>query len=104
MLSSMTGFGSGRAVVGEEEIAVELKSVNHKFCEVKPRLPRELSPLEPLVVKAVKDRLARGAVEVTIRRTAMGQSGNVPQVDVALAKEYSRAFSELARIAQFEDR
>ena len=38
MLRSMTGFGAGRAVVGGEEVAVELKSLNHKFCEVKYRL------------------------------------------------------------------
>lgn len=99
----MTGFGSGRAVVGDEELAVELKSLNHKFCEVKARLPRELQSLEPLVVKAVKDRLARGAVEVTVRRTSLGMSGNVPQVDLALAKEYRRALSEIAKATGVED-
>lgn len=103
MLSSMTGFGSGRAVAGDEEIAVELKSLNHKFCEVKARLPRELQALEPVIVKAVKDRLARGAVEVTVRRSAMAQSGNVPQVDTTLAKEYRRAMSELARAVGVDD-
>ena len=43
MLKSMTGFGAGRARVGDEEVSVELRSLNHKFCEVKARLPRELS-------------------------------------------------------------
>lgn len=92
----MTGFGVGRATSGAEEISVELKSVNHKFCEVKPRLPRELSALEPVVVKRVKDRLARGAVEVTVRRQAQTQAGQVPVVDVPLALEYQRALLQLA--------
>ncbi len=92
----MTGFGIGRATSGAEELSVELKSVNHKFCEVKPRLPRELSSLEPLVVKLVKDRLARGAVEVTVRRQTQAQAGQVPVIDVALALEYQRALLELA--------
>lgn len=92
----MTGFGIGRATSGAEELSVELKSVNHKFCEVKPRLPRELSSLEPLVVKLVKDRLARGAVEVTVRRQTQAQAGQVPVVDVALAQEYQRALLDLA--------
>jgi uncharacterized protein (TIGR00255 family) len=96
MLKSMTGFGSGRATVGAEEIAVELRSVNHKFCEVKARLPRELSTLEPTVVKIVKDRLARGAVDVVVKRTARASAGLVPVVDVVLAREYRRAFAELA--------
>src|SRR6185436_8457185 len=96
MLRSMTGFGSGRARVDSEELTVELKSVNHKFCEVKARLPRELGTLEPAVVKSVKDALARGAVEVFVKRQLLGASSSVPQVDVALAREYHRALKEVA--------
>jgi len=96
MLKSMTGFGSGRATVGGEEISVELRSVNHKFCEVKPRLPRELAALESGVGKSVKERLARGAVDVVIKRSARGSAGLVPMVDLALAQEYRRVFAELA--------
>ncbi|RYZ46653.1 MAG: YicC family protein, partial [Myxococcaceae bacterium] len=96
MLKSMTGFGSGRARVGDEEVSVEARSLNHKFCEVKVRLPRELSALEPALAKLVKDRLARGSVEILVRRQAATVSGNVPTVDVALAREYARAFREVA--------
>ncbi|MHA7629745.1 YicC/YloC family endoribonuclease [Corallococcus sp. M7] len=96
MLKSMTGFGSGRARVGDEEVSVEARSLNHKFCEVKVRLPRELSALEPALVKQVKDRLARGSVEILVRRQAATVSGNVPTVDIALAREYARAFREVA--------
>jgi uncharacterized protein (TIGR00255 family) len=93
----MTGFGSGRARVQDEELTVELKSLNHKFCEVKARLPRELGTLEPMVTKAIKDRLARGAVEAFIKRQTPGAPASAPQVDVALAREYQRALQELAR-------
>jgi uncharacterized protein (TIGR00255 family) len=93
----MTGFGSGRARVDDEELTVELKSLNHKFCEVKARLPRELANLEPAVTKVVKDALARGAVEVMVKRAAPGAVAAVPQVDVALAREYQRALLEVAR-------
>lgn len=96
MLKSMTGFGSGRARVGDEEVSAEARSLNHKFCEVKVRLPRELSALEPALVKQVKDRLARGSVEILVRRQAATVSGNVPTVDVGLAREYARAFREVA--------
>jgi uncharacterized protein (TIGR00255 family) len=104
MLSSMTGFGVGRAVSGDEELLVELKSLNHKFCEVKVRLPRELSSLEASVIKRIKDRLARGSVDVFVRRTTVGRSASVPQVDAALAREYARALSEVARAAGLDER
>jgi uncharacterized protein (TIGR00255 family) len=97
MLKSMTGFGAGRARVGDEEFSVELRSLNHKFCEVKVRLPRELSTLEPVVAKQVKDRLARGAVDIFVKRQTATASGTVPVIDIALAKEYARAFRELAQ-------
>jgi uncharacterized protein (TIGR00255 family) len=94
MIRSMTGFGAGRGAVNGEEIDVEIRSVNHKFCEVKVRVPRELSALELEAAKVVKDRLARGGVEVTIRR-ASGSGGLAPRVDVALAEAYARAFGEI---------
>jgi uncharacterized protein (TIGR00255 family) len=94
MIRSMTGFGSGRASSGGEDVDVEVRSVNHKFCEVKVRLPRELSAAEVEIVKLVKDRLARGGVEVAVRRGGAAASF-APRVDVALAESYARAFAEI---------
>jgi uncharacterized protein (TIGR00255 family) len=94
MIRSMTGFGAGRGAVNGEEVDVEIRSVNHKYCEVKARMPRELAPLEHEVVRAVKERLARGGVDVAVRRTAAG-SLVAPRVDVGLAESYARAFAEV---------
>jgi uncharacterized protein (TIGR00255 family) len=94
MIRSMTGFGAGRAPDQGDEIDVEIRSVNHKFCEVKVRLPRELAPLEHEVVRAVKGRLARGGVDVSIRR-GQGRATLTPRVDLDLACEYARAFGAL---------
>jgi uncharacterized protein (TIGR00255 family) len=94
MIRSMTGFGAGRGAAGGEEADVEIRSVNHKFCEVKCRLPRELSALELEVARTVKDRIARGGVEVTVRRAGPG-GGLAPRIDVPLAESYARAFAEI---------
>src|SRR3990167_2320675 len=103
MLRSMTGFGTGTASAGSESLTVELRSVNHKFCEVKVRLPRELSALEGSLQKLVKDRLSRGAVDVAVRRASRTALGVVPQVDLALAREYRRAWAELAKALELPD-
>ncbi len=94
MIRSMTGFGAGRGASGGEEIAVEVRSVNHKFCEVKVRLPRELAALEQGVVRLVKDRLARGGIDVSLRRSGAG-AAMAPRVDAALAEAYARAYAEI---------
>jgi uncharacterized protein (TIGR00255 family) len=94
MIRSMTGFGAGHGAAGGEALDVEARSVNHKFCEVKVRLPRELAALEHDAVKQVRERLARGGVDVTVRRA--GTTGTlVPRVDLELAAAYARAFEEL---------
>jgi uncharacterized protein (TIGR00255 family) len=94
MIRSMTGFGAGHGVAAGEELDVEVRSVNHKFCEVKVRLPREYAALELEAATLVKERLARGGVDVSIRRVA-GAGGLAPRVDAQLAEAYARAFAEL---------
>lgn len=92
----MTGFGAGQARIESEELAVEVRSWNHKFCEVKVRLPRELGPLEPGIIKAVKNRIARGSVEVFVKRQGADEAMGAPTVDLALAREYFVALTSLA--------
>ncbi|HEX9307777.1 MAG TPA: YicC/YloC family endoribonuclease [Anaeromyxobacter sp.] len=94
MIRSMTGFGSGRGSAAGEELDLEVRSVNHKFCEVKVRLPRELAALELDASKMVRERLARGGVDVSVRRSGPA-AAVAPRVDVALAEAYARAYEEL---------
>ena len=92
----MTGFGAGRAQAGGESVAVELRSVNGKFCDVRTHLPRELAGLEPVVARIVKSRVARGVVDVNVRREAPGSvRGAAPRVDLGLAAAYAKALREM---------
>jgi uncharacterized protein (TIGR00255 family) len=96
VIRSMTGFGAGRAEQGGEAVAVEIRSVNGKFCEVRARIPRELAALEPGIAKAVKARIARGVVDVTLRRDgASTLGGAVPEINVPLAAAYAKALREM---------
>ncbi|WP_338062181.1 YicC/YloC family endoribonuclease [Vulgatibacter incomptus] len=91
----MTGFGSGRAQVNAEEVSVEIRSVNGKFCEAKVRLPRELQSLEAEVVREVKARLARGTVDVSIRRGSGAGSNLALRVDEGLAERAAETLRAL---------
>lgn len=96
MIQSMTGFGAGRAKVGDEEISVEIRSVNHKFCEVKARLPAELAAGEADLARQIKEAVRRGALEVSVKRSP-GRASVVPRVDLELARAYVSAVAEAAR-------
>lgn len=95
MIRSMTGFGQGRGHAGGESISVEIRSVNGKFCDVKPHLPRELGSLESDLVKTIKARVQRGVLDVHVRRDGDGQRTTQPRLDLALAAAYASALREL---------
>ena len=54
MILSMTGFAAAAAELPGISLAVELRSVNHRYLDVTLKLPDELRMLEP----AVRERLA----------------------------------------------
>jgi len=66
MLESMTGYGRGEVKAGGRTVTVEIKSFNSRYIEVRPRLPREYSDLEPKVSSFVKKRFKRGNVDVNL--------------------------------------
>lgn len=67
MISSMTGFGRGRGVDRHKNIVeVELKSVNHRFFEMTPRLPNDLFSLEGKITSYIRREVARGKLFLTV--------------------------------------
>jgi len=64
-MRSMTGYGGGRAPLGDGELVIELRSVNHRFLDVKLRFPGSMNDGAAVAEELVRARLARGRVEVT---------------------------------------
>jgi uncharacterized protein (TIGR00255 family) len=72
MIRSMTGYSSGRTEEPEFSLSVSIKSTNHRFLDLQLRLPAALERFEPAVRRSVKERVARGHVEVTLSFERMG--------------------------------
>ena len=66
MLKSMTGFGVAEAEQGDYKVAVELRSVNHRFLDIAVRLPRTLLAFEDVLKSRVRERVDRGRVSLTL--------------------------------------
>ena len=93
----MTGFGRGEAGGRNHAYTVEVQSVNHRFLEVRCRVPKRLNGLEPRLQRAVQQRFARGHFEVSIQdRDLEGRSRSL-KVDVPLARQYVSLLRELQR-------
>jgi len=69
MISSMTGFAAAARESGQGSLAVELRTVNHRYLEFQVRAPEEIRPLEPAMREAVAARLTRGKVDCRITFT-----------------------------------
>jgi uncharacterized protein (TIGR00255 family) len=71
MISSMTGFAAAAHESARGSLAVELKTVNHRYLEFQARIPEELRPLEPAMREAVAQRLTRGKVDCRVTFTPL---------------------------------
>ncbi|HMF89020.1 MAG TPA: YicC/YloC family endoribonuclease [Candidatus Angelobacter sp.] len=73
---SMTGYAQVKSQAGDGiSFTLSLKSVNHRFLDPQLRLPVEMDELEMKIRRVLKERLARGHVEVTLnleRRPGQG--------------------------------
>ncbi|HEX4064836.1 MAG TPA: YicC/YloC family endoribonuclease [Acidobacteriaceae bacterium] len=93
---SMTGFARIAARVSETlGFSLSLKSVNHRFLDLHMRLPQGTEGVEMQLRRALKERLKRGHVEVTLslERTQKAEGG----YDRALVTAYIEAFRAAAR-------
>ncbi|MCU0691936.1 MAG: YicC family protein [Polyangiaceae bacterium] len=63
----MTGFGVGREPLGQGRVVVELRSVNHRFLDVRVRAPREMADLAMHLEQLARQRLKRGRFELVLR-------------------------------------
>ena len=86
MIASMTGFAAAALETPQGSLAVELKTVNHRYLEFQTRVPEEIRPLEPAMREAVAARLTRGKVDcrVTFTPATAAQRTLVPD-DTALS-------------------
>jgi len=77
MIISMTGFAAAAAELPGASLAVELRSVNHRFLDVSLRLPDEVRTIEPTVRETLAGSLRRGKVDcrVSLNRTQANASG-----------------------------
>ncbi len=102
MIRSMTGIGVASGTVGSSELRVEIRSVNHRFLQLKTRLPLEYSALEGDVEALVKKRLDRGAVTVNAAQPRTARNEGV-RIDAALAASWREKLSAVARELGVED-
>src|SRR3981081_2570410 len=90
---SMTGYAQARAETTDLALRVSIKSVNHRFLDLKMRLAEGLELYEPRLRQMVRERIHRGHVELQV--SAEPRTAATIQVNQELVKAYMRAAEAL---------
>jgi len=97
-MKSMTGFGKRESLCQGTMVGVEIRSVNHRFCEMMVRLPKPLSHMELALKEQVKRICERGRIELTVTMNGGGSGTNKTlQVDRAMASRYVQGLRDLQK-------
>ena len=84
MIRSMTAFASAEREAAFGTLAIELRSVNHRYLELGLRLPEELRALEPAIRERVAAKISRGKVDLGLRYKPVGGSKAMVLDDAAV--------------------
>ena len=96
MIKSMTAFGRAKVSVGQNDVTVEIKSVNSKYLDLTLKLPRQYTFLEDKVRSYITERgILRGKVEVYVGVDSYGSEIEEIAIDDAYASAYITALRHL---------
>ena len=90
-------------IVGEREIMVEIRSVNHRYFEFSARVPRVYGYIEEKLKAALKESISRGKVEVNVQINMLGGKSVKVNIDKDTAYEYINALREANEELDLED-
>ena len=88
MLRSMTGYGRSEIARVDRKITVEMKAVNHRYCDISIRLPKKLSFFEAGIRNVLKQYIGRGKVDVFIFYEDYTENHVCVKYNAELARDY----------------
>ncbi|GAB5440778.1 MAG: YicC family protein [Fuerstiella sp.] len=94
MLLSMTGFGNATHQTESAAVTVELKAVNNRYLKLSMRLPEYLGRFEPDIEKLVRQKISRGAVQLSFRIRLQAQATGYA-IDQELLASYAKQLQQV---------
>lgn len=97
MLKSMTGYGRAEGATAPYLYTVEVQAFNHRFTDIRIRLPRALASLEHGLHREIRERVHRGRFDVQVTEKLSGEIPRTLRVDRGAIQQYVGALRELQR-------
>lgn len=103
MLKSMTGFGRCEELGEERRIIVEMKAVNHRYCDLSVKIPKKLSFFEAGIRNVLKQYISRGKVDVFITYEDYTENNVCVKYNEDIAGEYLTYLRKMSETFQIEN-
>jgi uncharacterized protein (TIGR00255 family) len=91
----MTGYGRGEVMMNGLRLTAEVRSVNHRFCEISVRLPRALSAFEGEARKVLTEKLSRGKITLAVMWGGEGERQAEPTATLRFDPNAADRYMEL---------
>lgn len=92
----MTGFGRCEVSTPERKVIVEIKAVNHRYCDISIKMPKKLSFFEAGIRNVLKEYIGRGKVDVFITYEDYTEENVCVKYNEDIAKEYMQNFIKMS--------
>lgn len=103
MLKSMTGFGRSETVTVERKIVVELKAVNHRYCDISIKISKKLGFFEAAIRNVLKEYIGRGKVDVFVSYEDYTENKACVKYNYDIAMEYMKCLNQIKEDFQLEN-
>jgi len=77
----MTAFAVNETEIGDLTISCELRSVNHRYCDISLRLPERLRFVEAELRSAIAAKINRGKVECSLNYKKQAKNGQIYNIN-----------------------
>lgn len=95
-IMSMTGFGRGEVTEGSRKVAVELKSVNHRYLDVSIKMPKKLNFFDASIRNLLKEYIQRGKVDIFITFEDNSENNVAVKYHPEVVKEYLQYLNSMS--------
>lgn len=97
MLKSMTGFGRCEIAGVDRKITVEMKAVNHRYCDISIKMPKKLSFFEAGIRNTLKQFIGRGKIDIYITYEDYTENNVCVKYNSELAREYFTYLDKMSK-------
>jgi uncharacterized protein (TIGR00255 family) len=94
----MTAYACCEAEIGNLTLYCELRSVNHRYCDVTVKLPERHRPIEASIRAAITEKVNRGKVECALSYKKQDKNGQNFTVNVAAVKALLAATDQIEQL------